>query len=137
MKILVYGTLKKGFSNHIILEDVPFVGKAHTGEGFSLYVGRLDNGFRSLPFLVAEEGGKGVHGEIYEIPEKLLARMDSFEGHPHFYRRTEITATLEDGTKMDVSVYVFQTHDKSRYGDLFLRCKDKLKLLTDYTKDER
>jgi len=42
-----------------------------------------------IPFLCPVEPGTGlrVEGEVYEVTPCQLHRLDSFEGHPHHYRR--------------------------------------------------
>ena len=46
-----------------------------------------------------------VHGEIYCVDDKCLARLDDFEGHPYLYQREVITVRLisHDGAEHDYS----------------------------------
>ena len=87
-RIFVYGTLLAGEPNHRLLVKAPFVGPAVTEAVFSL----VDMG--PFPGLVAG-GGSAVRGEVYEVDAPTLARLDTLEGHPRFYRRTPIL--LNDG----------------------------------------
>jgi gamma-glutamylcyclotransferase (GGCT)/AIG2-like uncharacterized protein YtfP len=79
--IFVYGSLKRGESNHRLLARARFLGRAHTAPFFELY----DLG--AFPAMVAG-GFTSVAGELYEVDEETLAAIDRLEGHPTLYRRT-------------------------------------------------
>lgn len=81
----IYGTLKKGFKNHHILENcgASFVTDAVTNDKFPMF--DLGHGF---PYLQLTWGvGEIVHGEIWEIPSDKIPYLDNFEGVPHLYKR--------------------------------------------------
>ena len=86
--LFVYGSLLSGERNHRVLEGAHFIGEARTAPRFSLH----DLG--SYPAMVAH-GTHAIAGEIYEVDELTLARLDTFEGHPSYYERC--TTALEDG----------------------------------------
>lgn len=92
MKLFVYGTLKRGFSNNSLLRGAEFISE-DTIKGH-LYVG-------GVPF--ATPGTGVVHGEVFDVPAALLPRLDFLEGHPDGYRRTPVT-TLEG---RDVEAYLW------------------------------
>lgn len=77
MKIFVYGTLKRGFGNHRLLETSRLIGEDSI-RGLLINFG--------LPGVIEGEGT--VQGEVYEVDADVLARLDRLEGHPHFYERT-------------------------------------------------
>ncbi len=83
-KVLVYGTLLAGEHNHRLLASARCLGEAMTCEGFALF----DLG--AFPGMVRAREGTVV-GEVYEVDRETLAALDRLEGHPDFYRRTEIT----------------------------------------------
>jgi len=83
-KVLVYGTLLSGEYNHRLLASARCLGEATTPEGFALF----DLG--AYPGMVRAREGSVV-GEVYEVDARTLAALDALEGHPSFYRRTEIT----------------------------------------------
>lgn len=91
MKIAVYGTLKRGYGNNVLLSNTKFVGEKIL-DGFRLY---------NAGFPVARESyGDRIKCEIFEIADnddKTLQWLDRLEGNGRMYDRTDI-----DG----VSLYV-------------------------------
>jgi gamma-glutamylaminecyclotransferase len=74
MLIFVYGTLKRGGSNHSWLEGQRFVGEAVTEPLFRLH--DLDG----YPGMVRDlEAGVSVRGEVWEVDAECLARLDELE----------------------------------------------------------
>lgn len=81
MRVFVYGTLKQGGGLHHILAE----GNAKFLCCEMLYdVAMYDLG--SYPAAVPEEGAV-IHGEVYDVDEVLLRRLDQAEGVPYLYRR--------------------------------------------------
>lgn len=73
-RIFVYGTLKRGGSNHGWLRGQRFVGAATTNPGFRLY----DLG--GYPGMVTDpQQGLAVEGEVWEVDDAALARLDELE----------------------------------------------------------
>ncbi len=73
--VFVYGTLKRGGSNHRYLAGQTLIGTARTGAGFTLY------SLGHYPGLVAEAAAaEGVSGEIWAVDAACLARLDILEG---------------------------------------------------------
>jgi len=82
--LFVYGTLMRGEHNEQVMPSgAKFLGEASTKEGFAL----LNMG---LPAMIRRAGAGVVRGEVYEVNEGILARLDRFEGHPDFYRRERV-----------------------------------------------
>jgi gamma-glutamylcyclotransferase (GGCT)/AIG2-like uncharacterized protein YtfP len=81
--LFVYGTLKRGCSNHGQLADQTFLGVARTPSGYRLY----DLG--GYPAIVAKsDDAEGVVGEVWSVDDDALKRLDYFEGvHEGLYRR--------------------------------------------------
>ncbi len=93
VKVFVYGTLKKGFSLNYLLANSIFIGEASLN-GYDMY------SLTSFPFITK---GKGkVYGEVYEVSEDLLKRLDMIEGG---YVRKEVEVEIL-GKKMKVYTYV-------------------------------
>lgn len=84
--LFVYGTLKRGCSNHRQMAGQTFVGLARTVPGYALH----DLG--GYPGLVSDPADReGVAGEVWQITADALQRLDHFEGvHEGFYTRAPI-----------------------------------------------
>lgn len=100
--VAVYGTLKRGFGNHRVLQDAggEFVAIARSVTPFPLVVS-------GLPYLLDRPGeGYQVEVELYRVSTlEGLRRLDRLEGHPDFYRRRVEAFKQEDGTAVDAWVY--------------------------------
>lgn len=81
--VFVYGSLKKGFSNHSLIANSKFLGSTET-------VGRNYRMF-SLSYFptVAETDSTdfAVIGELYEVDSNTLRELDLLEGNGHLYNR--------------------------------------------------
>jgi len=74
MLLFVYGTLKRGHSNHGYLRSQQFVSMAMTQPRYRLH----DLG--GYPGMVLDErDGISIHGEIWEVDADCLARLDELE----------------------------------------------------------
>lgn len=100
--VFVYGTLKKGGSNHFRMADSEFVGEGR----ISGRMYRID----WYPALVC--GGEGfVKGELYLVSDKDLAALDAFEGitpdadEQREYHRVKTEVFLESGESLDAWVW--------------------------------
>lgn len=72
--IAVYGSLRKGFGNHRLLEKSKYLGDFKTEPKFSLY------NLGSYPGL-KENGITEVVMEVYEVDEYTAHRVDNLEGY--------------------------------------------------------
>jgi len=99
-KVFVYGTLRKGRGNYSILERSTFVGNAVTAIKYAMYVS-------GIPYVTELEHETNIVGEVYEVDEFTLNRLDRLEGHPHFYERRKIEVFLEDGRKIKAFLYFY------------------------------
>lgn len=86
----VYGTLKKGFGNHWLIEeliskgDAVYLGVARTEKQYPLVCGPFQ-----VPFLVYKPGsGRYVRGELYRVNDAALKALDVLEGtdRGHYFR---------------------------------------------------
>lgn len=98
-RVAVYGTLLSGERNEHwaagTLSRVPCVIRGvlyNTGWGF--------------PAFVPDADGQKVRAELLTVDAAGLARMDTLEGYPNFYRREEVVAVLANGTEVSAMVYV-------------------------------
>ncbi|CAL1374838.1 unnamed protein product [Linum trigynum] len=102
--IFTYGTLKTGFSNHGLIQDlmrsgdVAFRCNCRTVEPHPLVCGPY-----RVPFLLNLPGAAGadrVSGELYAVSARGLARLDELEGteRGHYERLPiKVEPTAEDG----------------------------------------
>lgn len=93
--VFVYGTLRRGGSNHFRMEKAEFISEARA-RGF-LY--RID----WYPGLVLDERGNDIAGEVYAVDPDLLSVLDVFEGisaqevEGSEYRRVRTVVKLPEG----------------------------------------
>ncbi len=102
--VFVYGTLKRGHSNHRELEGATFLGEAHTLERYALHVQGLPMVDRNNPVSV-------IHGELYLVDQATFADLDRLEGHPNCYRRYLTRVALAEGTVRAAWMYFFDQPD--------------------------
>ncbi|HEX7260527.1 MAG TPA: gamma-glutamylcyclotransferase family protein, partial [Luteolibacter sp.] len=92
--VFVYGTLRRGGSNHFRLAGAEFI-TAGTITG-RMY--RID----WYPGLVLDNAGDEIHGEVYSVDPEQLAALDLFEGLSAGeitgceYRRVQTTVVRQD-----------------------------------------
>ncbi|MBU1247458.1 MAG: gamma-glutamylcyclotransferase [Proteobacteria bacterium] len=98
--VFVYGTLKRGFSNHFFLKDAKFLGRGRTLEPYALSDGEY-------PFVYRKEKVSPVCGEIYEMDGETLLQLDHLEQDPEYYCRDQLDVVLEDGDKLRAWLYFF------------------------------
>ena len=99
--VFVYGTLKKGFSNHNFLKNSVFAGIAATSELYCMY-----EHYYSYPALIENEPENIVTGELYLCSDKTIESLDKLEGHPDYFYRKEIPV-IYDGEMFMVNTYFF------------------------------
>jgi len=84
--IFVYGTLKRGGSNHRRMAGQQFVAAAHTKPIYRIYA------IGDYPAMVdAPQDGCSIEGEIWAVDNECLARLDRLEGlNEGLYKRVPI-----------------------------------------------
>ncbi|XP_020572194.1 putative gamma-glutamylcyclotransferase At3g02910 [Phalaenopsis equestris] len=98
--IFTYGTLKQGFYNHRLIQDMilagdaAFLGIALTADRYPLVCGPY-----RVPFLINIPGaGELVSGELYAVSRRAIALVDELEGISRgHYERLPITVRLPIG----------------------------------------
>lgn len=95
----VYGTLKRGFSNYWLMDDVVakgharFLGTARTKQKFPMVCGPYQ-----VPFLIdLPAAGHHVRGELYEVDCHAIERLDDLEGvsKGNYVRRSIVLSDLQ------------------------------------------
>jgi len=99
-RVFVYGTLKRGFPNHFFLEGQKRLGGATTADTYALYEDEY-------PLVSRQERVSRIRGEVYEVGDTILKRLDTLEDHPAFYRREEVEVDLDSGERVTAWLYFF------------------------------
>jgi gamma-glutamylcyclotransferase (GGCT)/AIG2-like uncharacterized protein YtfP len=100
--IFVYGTLKRGCTNHHYMAGQIFVGEAQTAAGFRLY----DLG--GFPGMVTQtDDREGVTGEVWSIDDACLARLDVLEGIATGHYRRETVPLLASFADPSIEAYLY------------------------------
>lgn len=82
-KVFVYGTLLTDEPNHYLLGDSRCCGPAIADGQYYL----LDTGCGYPAAVDAHIGGAPIHGELFEVDDYTLARLDRLESNGRLYRR--------------------------------------------------
>lgn len=102
-KVFVYGTLKSGYGNNRILEGAVLLGRGYSKYKYEMYC----NG--SFPYVIPGDKKLSVLGEVWEVNDKTLERLDWLEGHPTHYKREVIEVQLlGDDNLVSCSMYLGQ-----------------------------
>ncbi len=84
-RVAVFGTLKVNQSNHLLLDNSEYVGKA-------LVKATMYN-YGAFPTITLG-GEHDVHCEVYDVDDATLARLDRLEGCPGWYSRDKVGSTI-------------------------------------------
>ena len=90
--IFVYGTLKKGFSNHFFLSGARYLGPARTVDRYALYVDMY-------PGVYPRDQISPIVGQLFEVDSATLSRLDDLEDHPRLYQRELIEVETDEGRR--------------------------------------
>ena len=91
--IIVYGTLKEGFSNPLSNYDGKKIKDVVLG-GWEMYTNAW------YPQVIPGDGI--IHAELWEVPEENMDDLDSYECHPSLFKRTPVEI---DGIHAEMYVY--------------------------------
>lgn len=113
--IFTYGTLKRGFSNHVLMQDLIKTGDAvfngiyRTVDNYPLVCGPY-----RVPFLLNLPDATGSHrvtGELYAVSSQGLSRLDELEGTSRdHYERLPIRVEAADGGDAVFGVEAYYGH---------------------------
>lgn len=107
--VFVYGTLKRGGSNHGFLANQSFVGVAQTVPGYTLFE------LSGYPGMVPHPTAVGVKGEVWRVDPPTLAQLDKLEGIPEGLYRREVVPLLPPFSEHIVEAYLYnRSIDKRR-----------------------
>lgn len=100
--IFVYGTLKRGGSNHRQLAGEIFIGEARTVTGYRLFA------LEGYPGMVPlADDREGVVGEVWSVKPEALARLDRFEGVDEGLYRREPVPLLPPFAARTIHTYLY------------------------------
>ena len=105
LKVFVFGTLKRGFPLHHGVGAARFLGEYRTVQRFPMFVA----GTWFAPMMMNEPGvGHRVIGELYELDEAQLARLDALEsiGEPGNFRIPVEVEPIHSGAPCTGFVYM-------------------------------
>ena len=83
--VFVYGTLRRGQTNHHLLRGARWGGEQRL-PGARLH----DLGPFPMAIATADTAADAVHGELWWVDGATLARLDQLEGHPRLYERRRL-----------------------------------------------
>jgi len=101
--VFVYGTLRRGGSNHFRMDGAEFITE-----------GRISGKLYRIswyPGLVLDAAGDDIVGEVYSVDLEMLGNLDAFEGvsagetEDSGYRRVRTTVTRADGEILSAWVW--------------------------------
>ena len=106
--VFVYGSLKRGFSNHNLLEGSKFYGVTET----------VCRNFRMHPLLgsfpavtAAADDAYAIMGELYEIDTATMMRLDYLEGNGSLYTR-QLVSVYNGSEIVEAWMYLMPEADK-------------------------
>lgn len=115
--VFVYGTLRRGGSNHFRMAGAEFISTGTiTGRMY-----RID----WYPGLVLDPAGDEIHGETYRVDPEQLTALDLFEGlaagetEGSEYRRVETTVIQQNSQALNAWVWEWlgETDESQRIAD--------------------
>jgi len=105
--MFVYGTLKRNYGNNRLLSGANYMGTAITKD--ATYEMRSWGGFPA----VYDNGNTRITGEIYSVPNSMIPRIDSLEGHPDWYCRHKRQVILNTGKELTAWIYIMPVSEKT------------------------
>ncbi|NIB42604.1 gamma-glutamylcyclotransferase [Pseudomaricurvus alkylphenolicus] len=103
MLVAVYGSLKKHYFNHDILQEAEFIGNWLTEPDYTM----IDLG--GFPGVI-QGGSCAIDTEIYRVSTRILRTLDDLEGHPNVYRRVAL-----DSPYGEVEMYLYQNKNEASF----------------------
>jgi len=104
--IAVYGTLRKGFDNHRLLQDARLLDSGITIEQYAMVC-------EGIPYVASghREDASNIVVEVYAVDDKTLKEVDGLENHPDWYKRKEVDIKLDNGVIAKAWLYFNDTVD--------------------------
>ena len=108
--VFVYGTLKRGFPNHALMEGASFLGVGRTMTAYPMV---LHGAGFSVVMLPEPGAGHRILGELWRMDDARLVALDQLEAThlPTGYVRDTIDVETDGGTTTTAWVY-FKARDR-------------------------
>ena len=108
--VAVYGTLKRGYSNHSVMGTSSFLSNGETMNKYPMVCS-------SIPFVLPRMGeGHNVKVELYHVDKFDMKSIDALEGHPDNYVRRRVPIRTAEGDIVSAWLY-FYPHDHVDNGE--------------------
>ena len=109
IKVFVYGSLKRGFGNHGLLESSKYIGTTETV--FPNF--RMHSLLGSFPAVTScTNDGFAIMGELYEVNLHTLNALDKLEGNGTMYTRRLVSVYNDNGDVVEAWMYLMPEDDK-------------------------
>ena len=110
MLLFVYGSLRKDLHNNYLLEKCKFVGLSYTVNDFVMFGLKS----KSYPCVIEKENfneilATKITGELYEVDNITLEKLDKLEDHPNTYKRKEIEVILNNNI-IKSNIYILEDY---------------------------
>lgn len=109
--VFVYGTLKKGFRNHRILEIEEYVGPGSTLNNYSMLVTKNTK----APFPIVFPDGRAdrrgaIYGEIFKVRPRVIRELDYLESNGTMYKRsiTPVYVAFKNGSVKKIYAFMYK-----------------------------
>lgn len=99
--IFIYGTLKKGESNHSHMKGSKYIGNAKSVKKYIMHPYRNSD----FPCLFNESGKYNIEGELYKVSDEKMVQLDYFEGVPNLFDKEKIDVIDEFKNIIKANVY--------------------------------
>ena len=88
-KVFVYGTLKEGHGNNVLLSFSERLGTGITEDKYIMYE-------LGIPYVSKSFKLTRISGEVYRVKLDTLEALDLLEGHPNWYKREKVEVEYYD-----------------------------------------
>ena len=114
-KIFVYGTLKSGHGNNLLLDNAKLIETEAYLIDHKMY--NVHDAFPAIvPINVGEERTNVILGEVYQVTDSIMDSVNKLEGYPGWYKRKMIVYVDSKGISIGMAyVYYFENKEDIGY----------------------
>jgi gamma-glutamylcyclotransferase (GGCT)/AIG2-like uncharacterized protein YtfP len=106
-KVFVYGTLKRGHGNNVLIlesENSMFLGSGTTNGNYFMTESGVPFAHKDVE-TIPHAPLAPIRGEVFEVDDSTLFHLDCLEGHPDWYKREVVTIDMDGEYQVDAWVY--------------------------------